>query len=555
MAESGWKWVKSNFQRELFGMVAYAAMWVVFYLLCGIFAYFTSWATVIITVLMGYWLYSRERTPAPEQIAARKDKLVIIAGAGFSGIAMGIRLKQERIKFVIVDKAEVLGGTWFHNVYPGCACDIMSHLYSFSFRMNPFWTRSFPSQPEILTYLKDVVHEYGLRDSMRLGVRITKVEFSEESKKWTVNLSDGDSLVGDYFISAVGALHVPNFPNVSGRDKFQGASFHTAEWDKSFVAKGKNVAVIGTGASAVQVVPALAEDVQSLTVFQRTPAWVPPRLDFHYPRFMQRLFQVLPFLMRMHRWWIFVKQEFGFYFLFQKDGRNPQAESIKKIVTNHMRSIIKDPELKERIVPDFAMGCKRITGSNWYLQAFNRPNVSLVSKPIEQITENGIVADSVEHKFDTIVYATGFDLLKSETNIQVIGRNGTNLAELWGITPNNYLGISTHMFPNMFHLLGPNTGLGHNTIIFMIECQVNYVAKAITHCIDSETNVIEVKKDVHEAYQKEIQGLLSQRVWAQGCKSWYMNKDGVNYTLWPNDLTNYWWRTLNVDFGHYLLSR
>ena len=487
---------------------------------------------------------------------------MIIVGAGYSGLGMAIKLKAAGVPYVILEKSSGLGGTWYDNTYPGCACDIMSHLYSFSFFPNPFWSKSFPSQPEILAYLKKVADHYDLLPCIRFGVRVDECRWDENRSQWTVTSTSGESFVGQFLISGIGALHVPKTPDFKGKEDFQGVSFHTAQWDHSFDYRGKDVALIGTGASAVQAVPAIVKDVKSVTVFQRTAVWTSPRLDFTYPSFVQALFNAFPLLMKLHRWYIFIRQEIGFFAIFGKGSR--MSERVRGQVTHYMKSMIEKPELKKKLIPNFDMGCKRITVSNDYVKSFNSPNARLVTEKIDRIVADGVVVkkadekgDEVEEliKCDAIVYATGFDLMASCKNMTVRGKDGRDLANVWGSVPNAYLGIACPSFPNLFYLLGPNVGLGHNSVVWMIECQVTYCMDAVLTCIRDGVKSVDVKESKNREFQNFIQELMKFRVFHSGCKSWYQNAEGIVYTLWPSHLPHYWWLTRKFDMDAYNVER
>ena len=471
---------------------------------------------------------------------------------------MAIKLQAAGIPFLILEKSSSLGGTWYDNTYPGCACDIMSHLYSFSFFPNPFWSTSFPSQPEILAYLNKVADHYKLWPEIRFDVRIGECRWDENRSLWTVTSTSGESFVGNFLVSGIGALHVPKTPPFPGKDDFAGTSFHTAEWNHSYDYAGKDVAIIGTGASAVQAVPAMLDDVKSITVFQRTPVWTSPRLDFLYPHLVQALFNTFPLLMKFHRWYIFARQELNFFLTFQKGTK--RGKFLRAQVTKFMHSQIDDPELKKKLIPDFEMGCKRITVSNNYVKSFNSPKVRLITDRIDRILPEGVAikkGDEEEKellKFDAIIYATGFDLMASCKNMTVIGKNGKNLGQVWGESPNAFLGISCPDFPNMFYLLGPNVGLGHNSVVWMIECQVTFCMDAILRCIDGDIASIDVKEGVNRKYQDYIQNMMKLRVFHSGCKSWYQNSEGIVFALWPSHLLHYWWLTKKIDMRDYIVD-
>lgn len=547
-------------RKEFPTLVLLSPFIVVFVVSCWLCAKLITWLGVIFLLTGVHWICTRDPPqPSASEKAKRKSKKVIIVGAGYSGLGMAIKLQAAGIPFQILEKSSSLGGTWYDNTYPGCACDIMSHLYSFSFFPNPFWTTSFPSQPEILAYLHKVADHFKLWPDIRFDVRVEECRWNADAKTWTVTSTDGESFVGKYLVSGIGALHVPKKPDFPGKDEFVGTSFHTAQWNHDYDYKGKNVAIIGTGASAVQAVPAMLDDVASITVFQRTPVWTAPRLEFLYPGFIQALFNAFPFFMKLHRWYIFFRQEIGFFINFEKGTR--RGKFIRSQVTKFMQSQVDDPELKRKLIPDFEMGCKRITVSNDYVKSFNSPKAKLVTDKIHRICREGVVVKKAGKedeeevmKFDAIIYATGFDLMASCKNMTVVGKNESDLGKVWGESPNAYLGISCPDFPNMFYLLGPNVGLGHNSVVWMIECQVTFVMDAILRCVREDIDSIDVKSGVNGKYQDYIQNMMKKRVFYSGCKSWYQNSQGIVFALWPSHLLHYWWFTRKIMMRDYLVD-
>lgn len=549
--------VAQTFGREIPTLIVLSPLLIAFVLTCWLCAKLITWLGVLFLLIGIHWICKRDSpTISASDRAKRKEKKVLIVGAGYSGLGMAIKLQAAGIPFLILEKSSSLGGTWYDNTYPGCACDIMSHLYSFSFFPNPFWSTSFPSQPEILAYLNQVADHFRLWPEIRFGVRVSECRWDAGRRQWNVISTSGESFVGDFLISGIGALHVPKFPAIPGKDDFAGTSFHTAQWDHSYDYSGKDVAVIGTGASAVQAVPAILKDVKSITVFQRTPVWTAPRLDFPYPRFVQALFNAFPLLMKLHRWYIFVRQELGFFLMFQKGTK--RGKYLRAQVTKFMEKQVDEPDLRKKLIPDFEMGCKRITVSNDYVKSFNSPKARLVTEKINRIVPEGVAIKKGEEeellRFDAIIYATGFDLMASCKNMTVVGKDGKDLGRVWGESPNAFLGISCPDFPNMFYLLGPNVGLGHNSVVWMIECQVTFCMDAILRCIDGGVKSIDVKEGVNRKYQDYIQNMMKLRVFHSGCRSWYQNSEGIVFALWPSHLLHYWWLTRKIDFGDYVVD-
>ncbi|PRX47220.1 cation diffusion facilitator CzcD-associated flavoprotein CzcO [Prauserella shujinwangii] len=480
------------------------------------------------------------------------DTGVVIIGSGFSGLGMAIRLRQEgRDDFVILEKADDLGGTWRDNTYPGCACDIRSHMYSFSFAQNPDWSRSFSGQPEIWAYLRRVADTYDLRRSIRFGVEATGARWDEAAQRWHVETASGAEFSGRFLVDGSGALHIPNIPKLPGAENFAGTAFHSARWDHDYPLEGKRVAVVGTGASAVQFVPEIAPRVARLDVYQRTPPWVLPRPGGEIPEWAKRLFRRAPLARNAYRaalYWLNESFALGF------NGHPELLRAGEWLGRRHIERSIADPELRRKVTPDYRLGCKRVLGSNTYYPALTRDNVHLYTDGIREVTAHGIVGgDGVERAADAIVYGTGFHVTDAFESLRVRGRNGRDLAEQWraeGIQ--THLGVTVSGFPNLFLLLGPNTGLGHNSVVFMIESQIRYAAEAMRLAGERGATAVEVKEPVQRRFNAEIQRRLARGVWSTGgCTSWYLDSHGVNRTIWPGFTWRYWLRTRHVDPGEY----
>ncbi len=418
---------------------------------------------------------------APYHGPARAELDVAIMGAGFSGLCMAIALKKAgRTNFRVFEKADDLGGTWRDNRYPGCACDVPSHLYSFSFEQNPDWSRSYSPQPEIWRYMKDIAAKYDIATHMRYGAAVTEAVFDKATHFWRIKLANGETTTARALVSGVGALHLPAYPKLKGLEDFAGQAFHSSEWDEKADLTGQRVGVIGTGASAIQIVPSIADKVKQLSLFQRTPPWVLPRMD---RGFLRRESQsgcsvISPGpAARLFRGVIYAAMEMralGFL------GNRKIMERVEKFARDYIEKTITDPALRKALTPDYQIGCKRILVSDDYYQAFNRANVSLVTSPIDHVTAKGVVTtDGQLHEFDTLIYATGFRANEPLAEIHIAGRNGHTLAQDWRSGAEACTRITVTGYPNFFILLGPNTGLGHNSIIFMIEAQVRYVM----HCL------------------------------------------------------------------------
>ncbi|MGW4482376.1 flavin-containing monooxygenase [Amycolatopsis sp. NPDC004368] len=480
---------------------------------------------------------------------------VVIVGTGFSGLGQAIQLEKAGIRdYVILEKADEVGGTWRDNSYPGCACDVQSHLYSFSYEQNPDWSRSFSPQPEIFGYLKGVADKYRLRERIRFGVEITGAHWDAGERRWTIETKSGDEFSAQFLVSGVGGLHIPSVPKLPGIEKFAGQTWHSAQWNHEFDLRGKKVAVVGTGASAIQFVPQIAPDVAELTLFQRTPPWIMPKPDHPMPGWAKQLFRYLPGTQRLYRntlYWLLEARAIGF------NGHPKLMHAAESIARRHIAKGIRDPELRRKVTPDYTMGCKRVLISNDYYPALNRPNVDVVTDGIREVRKNGIVDEAgVEHEVDAIIYGTGFHVTDALEYLDITGVDGRSLAKTWATEGiRTHKGITVAGFPNLFFLLGPNTALGHNSVVFMIESQSRYVVDAIKLADDHGAAALDVRPSVQDRFQAEIQDKLVKGVWTQGgCTSWYLDVKGVNRTIWPGFTWKYWLETRRVDPSDYELS-
>jgi cation diffusion facilitator CzcD-associated flavoprotein CzcO len=456
---------------------------------------------------------------------------IAIVGAGFSGLGLGIRLKQAGIDdFVILEKAADLGGTWRDNTYPGCQCDVESNLYSFSFAPNPGWTRLFPLQQEIWDYLEGCADRYRLRPHLRFGHLVTTAEWQEGDSHWRLETSGGEVTAG-FLVGAAGGLSEPSLPAIPGLEGFRGASFHSARWDHDVDLRGKRVGVVGTGASAIQIVPRIQPEVGRLHLFQRTPAWILPHRDRPVRPLAKALYRNLPWLQQAVRtgvyWW---RETFAIVFMKVRPGSAPE-----RFARHHLERQVADPELRQRLTPDYAVGCKRILISNDFYPALQEPNVELVTDAIREIRPHSVVtADGCEREVDVLVFATGFHVTDMPFAGVVRGRGGKGLSDLWQGSPRAYRGTTVAGFPNLFLLLGPNTGLGHTSVLIMLEAQLRYVLGGLRHLHRIGRGVLEVRPEVEEAFNQRIQAALEGTVWnSGGCRSWYLDKSGGNPILWP----------------------
>jgi cation diffusion facilitator CzcD-associated flavoprotein CzcO len=480
----------------------------------------------------------------------------VVIGTGFSGLGMAIQLRRDgRDDFVVLEKADDVGGTWRDNTYPGCACDIQSHMYSFSFEQNPDWTRSFSPQPEIWDYLRRVTDRYGLRRHIRFGTEVTGARWDADENRWHVTTAAGDEYVARFVVSGIGGLHIPNVPALPGIENFAGTAFHSARWDHSYDLTGKRVAVVGTGASAVQFIPRIAPEVGRLTIFQRTPPWILPKPDHAIPGWLKRVFRLAPGAQRAYRallYWLLESRAAGF------NGRPGLMKVAQRIALRHMHKAIEDPDLRRKLTPDYVMGCKRVLIANDFYPALTRPEVDVVTSGIAEVRANSIVDTAgVEHEVDAIVYGTGFHVTDAFDYVNITGVDGRDLSKDWrtnGIR--THYGITVAGYPNLFFLLGPNTALGHNSVVFMIESQIRYVAQAMRLVEQTGAAGLAPRESAQARFQSDIQRKLVAGVWTQGgCRSWYLDAHGVNRTIWPGYTWRYWQRTRRLNPAEYELVR
>jgi cation diffusion facilitator CzcD-associated flavoprotein CzcO len=474
---------------------------------------------------------------------------VAIIGSGFAGICMAIKLKRAGIHdFVILEKDDDLGGTWRDNTYPGCACDIPSYLYSFSFAPNPGWTRMFAPWDEILAYLRDCADRFGITPHLRYGANVTRASYQDG--QWTVEVNGAAEYTARALVSGVGALHDARMPDLPGLGSFAGTAFHSAHWDHGHDLTGRRVGVIGTGASAIQFVPQIAPRVERLTVFQRTAPWVTPKPDRAIGPRERAVHARFPLGQRAIRNVVYSALELrGLGFALNPRLMKPLEVQARR----HLDKQVPDPELRTRLTPDYQIGCKRILVSSDYYPTFARDNVELVTDPISRVTPAGVVtADGTEHPCDTLVLGTGFTVSGDLTRMRVTGRDGADLNELWKRDGRGaHLGIAVAGFPNLFLLVGPNTTLAHSSMVFMIEAQVRYVLQALRR-LHSGARTVEVRADVQDRFVSRVRGRLDGTVWQSGCGSWYLDERGRNTTIWPRFTFDYWWRTRRLDPSEYV---
>ncbi len=472
-----------------------------------------------------------------------------IIGTGFGGLCAAIKLMaQGERDFVLLERADSVGGTWRDNSYPGCACDVASILYSFSFEQNPDWSRTFPSQPELWDYLKRVADKYGVTPYIRFKHPVTMTEYDPAANLWRLQTPHG-TVSARFVISAAGGLSEPARPDIPGLDTFKGALFHSAQWDHAHELDGERVAVIGTGASSIQIIPAIAPIAARVDVYQRTAAWVAPRLDrVVKPR--QKALRRTP-LKWVLRSLVYLRGEASALFF----TRYPAGmRLLQALLLNHLKRRVKDPVLREKLTPTYTVGCKRVLISDDFYPAMQRENVHLITDGIREITERGVVTvDGTEREVDTIVLCTGFHATDNPMTTRVRGRDGRTLAEHWAETGEEaYLGTLVHGFPNYFFITGPNTGIGHTSLVFMIESQVHFIMKCIREHRAGRLKNVEIRRDVQDAFNVRMQEHMKSTVWASGgCKSWYQNSRGKVTTLWPQLTFVFWWKLRRLRLGDF----
>lgn len=477
---------------------------------------------------------------------------IAILGAGFSGMAMAIQLKKRGIEsFTIYEKADDVGGTWRENTYPGIACDVPSHLYSLSYEPNPGWSRRYSSGGEIWDYMKRCAEKHGLYGKTQFGKKV--VSARHEGGRWRIAFADGARAEADIVVSGLGGLHEPNIPDFPGKDDFAGPAFHTAKWRHDIDLTGKRIGVIGSAASAIQVVPEIAPKAARLDIYQRTANWVFPRDDHAYPEWLKTLFSVAPLLARAYRGLIFSTMEWRFM-AFKRDD-NYMKRYVRRVFAKHLEEQVADPELRKKLTPNYPIGCKRILVSDDYLPAVQRENVDLVTTPIERIEESGVrTKDGILHEVDVIIFATGFKPFDIAQSIEVVGPSGVSLKETWAEKIAAHRTVAAPGFPNFFLLLGPNSGLGHNSVILMIEAQVNYVIGLVEAMQRAGAAYVEPDPQAAEAFDRTLQHDLQGMVWAGGCKSWYMDQNGRNYTLYAHSVRRFLKDMAKPDLTEYVLT-
>ncbi len=478
---------------------------------------------------------------------------VAIIGAGFGGLAMAIRLLLANIHdFIILEKADDVGGTWRENQYPGAACDVQSHMYSLSFAPKTDWSKRYAEAPEIFDYIQDLITDYNLKKYIKFNQEVVTTKYDEQALNWKLDLKDGTQIEAQFIVFASGPLHVAQIPKIKGIEKFKGKVFHSSHWDHDYNLNDKSVASIGTGGSAIQYIPEIAPKVKQLYVLQRTPAWVIPRDERAYNPLDKKLFNRFEWFRKLHRARLYWSNESRVVPIVK-----PQIMKYgQKLAEAFIKFQIKDKELAKKLTPDYVMGCKRILISNKYFPTFNRQNVDLVTDGIQELTENSIITkDGKERQIDCLIYGTGFitDPRIYLKSFACYGAQGLELKEAWKEGAESYYGVTTKGFPNLFQLLGPNTVLGHNSVIFMIESQVNYILQLIQLVNKTQTQAIVVRENVQNQFNDAVQKKMQGTVWQSGCVSWYQQDGGKNFALWPTYTWKYWLETRKINPSDYQL--
>ncbi|QLY30276.1 NAD(P)/FAD-dependent oxidoreductase [Nocardia huaxiensis] len=486
--------------------------------------------------------------------AATQPLDVAIIGAGFAGIGTAIRLRQKGIgNFAILERDSHVGGTWRDNTYPGAACDIPSRLYSYSFAPNPEWSQTYSGSGEILGYIESMVDEFGIRPFIRFGHNVTGVEFDEVSGLWSITLAGKRTrLRARSVVLASGPLSNAGFPQIPGIDDYEGHKIHSARWDHDYDFTGKKVAVVGTGASAVQIIPELVRKAAAVKVFQRTPGWVLPRVNRNTHGLTKKLYRQFPISQTLARdAWFWGHESVALGVVWN----TPLTRVVERIALLHLRTQVEDPWLRRQLTPDFRAGCKRLLMSSDYYPALQRDNCTLVTWPIARISPHGIrTAEGIEHRFDCIVFATGFEVSKQGTPIPVTGRDGRRLSEEWQRGAYAFKSVAVAGYPNLFLTFGPNSGPGHNSALVYMEAQIEYLTEAIDLLLRKDLRMLEVRRDRQDRYNAGLQRRLTATTWNSGCRSWYLTEDGFNATMYPGFGTQYVRQLAALDPADYTLT-
>jgi cation diffusion facilitator CzcD-associated flavoprotein CzcO len=476
---------------------------------------------------------------------SRRDVHVAIIGSGFSGLGLAIRLRQEGFEdLAVFERADEVGGTWRDNTYPGCSCDVYANLYCFSFAPNPHWKTTFGKQPELLGYLRDCAERFGVRDHICFGHEVVAARWDEDAARWQLTTSGGH-YTARVLVTATGYLSEPAIPSIPGLETFAGEMFHSSRWNHDVDLHGRRVAVIGTGASAIQFVPAIQPEVGRLDLYQRTPPWVGPKHDKPMPPRVARSPRYQRFRRNFNKW--------GREVLVFAMNRPRLMRKMNKMASDHLEKSVADPAFRARLTPDFIMGCKRVLFSDTYYPALQQPNVDLVTDGIREVRPHSVVSnDGTERVVDAIVLGTGFLATARPFAQRVWGRSGLRLADAWSDGMTAYRGTTVAGFPNMFMMLGPGTTSPHTSMTIMLEAQVDYVLDAVRTMADEGVGTVEVRSSVQDAYNERLQAQFAGTVWTNGgCNSWYLDANGRNTTLWPTFSWRFRRITKRFDLGSY----
>ncbi|RRR46844.1 NAD(P)/FAD-dependent oxidoreductase [Mycolicibacter terrae] len=478
---------------------------------------------------------------------------VAIIGAGFAGIGAAIRLKDQGITdFTIYERDSRVGGTWRDNTYPGAACDIPSRLYSYSFALNPDWSHTYSGSAEILAYIDSMVESAGIAPHIRFGHNVTDIEYDAEAGEWTIGIADREPARAKTVIVASGPLSNASFPDIPGIQTYEGHKIHSARWDHDYDFAGKKVAVIGTGASGVQIIPELVKVAESVKVFQRTPGWVLPRINTATSGWLKKIYKEVPLaekLMRSAWFWGHESVAVGVVW------DSPFTRLVEALSLANLRAQVKDPWLRRQLTPDFSAGCKRLLMTSDYYPALQQDNCKLVTWPIARLSPKGIrTVEGIEHQFDAIVFATGFEVSKAGTPIPITGIDGRDLAAEWSKGAYAYRSVAVSGYPNLFFTFGPNSGPGHSSALVYMEAQIDYIVTAIAKLLQFDWKSLDVRREVQDRYNKDIQRRLKATTWNSGCQSWYLTEDGFNATMFPGFATQYVNQLKSLDLRDFKIT-
>jgi cation diffusion facilitator CzcD-associated flavoprotein CzcO len=492
-----------------------------------------------------------KETPVSRLTKPHHTYATLIIGAGFTGLGAAIKLREAGVEdIVILERADRVGGTWRDNTYPGAACDIPSQLYSFSFNQNPRWSRAYSPAGEICSHIEDMADRFDVRRHIRFGTEVTGLSFDDTAGSWTVTTTSRKTFRARTVVLASGPLADSSFPDIRGIDDYRGHKIHSARWDHDYDFAGKRVAVIGTGASAIQIIPELVNQAGFVKVFQRTPGWVLPRVDTAIPRRLQALFAKAPVTQQITRQALFWGHEISATALV---WNSPLTALVARLGKAHLRKQVKDPWLRRQLTPDFIPGCKRMLVSSDYYPALQQENCKLIDWPIATLSPVGIrTSDGVEHHLDAIVFATGYDVHLTGPPFPVTGVGGRSLQAEWANGAQAFKSASAHGYPNLFFMSGPNSGPGHNSLLVYVEGQIDYAVAGITTILNNDLRYLDVREDVQSRHNADIQNRLTRTTWMTGCSSWYLTKDGFNASMYPGFATQYLRQMRDLRFDDYL---